>query len=1013
MFTFKQGDRPLEGYTIQRGVGRGGFGEVYYAISDGGKEIALKYLRENPSIELRGVTACLNLKSPHLVSIFDVKQNADGQWFVLMEYIAGSSLRELMNDAPGGLGPQKAAFILRELGRGLTYLHDRGIVHRDLKPGNVFYDEGYVKIGDYGLSKFMAASQHSGQTVSVGTVHYMAPEIGSGNYDRTIDIYALGVMLYEMLLGRVPFSGATVGEILMKHLTAQPEVDALPAPFPDVIRKALQKDPKDRYQTVAEMVDAVFGAAGIRQSVDAFEPNSLSTAARAAVPLRPGAVVPPVPTGGSSNVGQTMTASPTPGRPREPLVPAPDADGGGRPGRVARTYERVHEVADRVADRIDGTRLGRHIAGTMQQRSLAERVALAALVVVGSSLGLGMALGTGGDVATTCLRIGLTIAAIVQGVLVGCWIGFERYRFGSVWLVKGLIAALVAMVVIPTPSPLESMRSTRASRSVSAARQKLEQAAEYAKRSEVERRPSGWERLEEKAGRMGPPGLVIGAAKKTREAQPIALPLLALLLLGDWPGRYYRGRRGEISLGYAFSAWLFTLIVSGMTDTEPKMAVALIAAAASLATQSVAGLWPLSATTYVPAGLLTKHRRERRSDARQPAAADAVVDGAPPVIAPVVPRPRPTASPAAVHEHGGRGAHEGVERDRFGGSRPAYPARSPHVRLIWSIAGLLMLGLSAAMFAGSGLAAHSDDEMAAFVMAGIFAFAGSVFGFTRGIGKRSRGLWRDYLRPGLSLAGLATSGAAGVATGLMARAPDEQWAGVAMIILGAVVFLGVWLLPIGAARAEPLSPAELQARARRRAGWTLAIGILMLANIGSAVGFIEWKFDRRTANALLPAVIVPISLCGVGLIVLGAVRLAHFSRKNPKLALPLRRVFEFSGQPDLGSVIERHFSALGYAPASRGELYWSFERGNAMTMMWDSNYRKLLTRVNAAAYALGADRWQLRCYMDVETSAWHTPDQKQLRALWAELDELRDVLGARDVDLPAGSSVATTSAATA
>lgn len=1012
MFTFKQGDRPLEGYTIQRGVGRGGFGEVYYAISDGGKEIALKYLRENPSIELRGVTACLNLKSPHLVSIFDVKQNADGQWFVLMEYIAGSSLRELMNEAPGGLGPQKAAFILRELGRGLTYLHDRGIVHRDLKPGNVFYDEGYVKIGDYGLSKFMAASQHSGQTVSVGTVHYMAPEIGSGNYDRTIDIYALGVMLYEMLLGRVPFSGATVGEILMKHLTAQPEVDALPAPFPDVIRKALQKDPKDRYQTVAEMVDAVFGAAGIRQSVDAFEPNSLSTAARVAVPLRPGAGVAPVPTGGSSNVGQTMTASPTPGGPREPLVPAPAA-GGGPPGRIGRTYERVHEVADRVAGRIDGTRLGRRVAGTMHHRSSAERVALAALVVVGSTLGIGMAFGAGGDVPTTCLRIGLTIAAVVQGVLVGCWIGFERYQFRSVWLVKALIAALVGIVVIPTPSPLESMRPSRASRSVSVVQEGTEQAAPSANRPDVERRSSGWKRLEERAGRMGPPGLVISAAKKTREAQPIALPLLALLLLGDWPGRFYRGRRGEISLGNAFSAWLFALIVSAMTDTEPKMAVALIAGAASLATQSVAGLWPLSAATYVPDGLLPQKRRERGSDARQPASADAVIDGAPPVITPSAPYAGPAGSPGAVRAHAGRGEDVGVPRGRSGGSPHSFQNRPPHVRLIWSIVGLLMLGLSAAMFAGSGLAAHADDEVAAFVMAGIFAFAGSVFGFTRGIGKRSRGLWRDYLRPGLSLAGLATCGAAGVATGLMAHAPDEQWAGVAGIIMGAVVFLGVWLLPIGAARAEPLSPAELQARARRRAGWTLATGILLIVNIGSAVGIIEWKLDRRTANAVMPAVIVPVSLGGVALIVLGSIGLARSGPKHPKLALPLRRVLEFRGLPDLGAVIERHFSALGYAPASRGELYWSFERGNAMTMMWDSNYRKLLTRVNAAAYVLGADRWQLRCYMDVETSAWHTPDQKQLRALWSELDELRDLLGARDVDLPSGATVGPASAATA
>lgn len=224
-FQFNQGDRPLDGYTIQRGVGRGGFGEVYYALSDGGKEVALKYLRENPSVELRGVAHCLNLKSPYLVGLHDVKQNEHGDHFVIMEFVTGPSLRDLMNAEAAGLGAQKAAYFLREIAKGLAYLHDRGIVHRDLKPGNIFYEDGYVKIGDYGLAKLMATSQHSGQTMSVGTVHYMAPEVGSGNYDRTIDIYALGVMLYEMLLGRVPFAGATMGEVLMKHLTAQPEVD--------------------------------------------------------------------------------------------------------------------------------------------------------------------------------------------------------------------------------------------------------------------------------------------------------------------------------------------------------------------------------------------------------------------------------------------------------------------------------------------------------------------------------------------------------------------------------------------------------------------------------------------------------------------------------------------------------------------------------------------------------------------------------------------------------------------
>ncbi len=281
-FTFKHGDRVLDHYTIQRGVGRGGFGEVYYAVSDGGREVAIKYLRDNPHVELRGVNHCINLKSPHLVSIFDVRKSEAGEYFIILEYISGPSLRDLLVAEPNGLGVQKAAFFLREIGKGLAYLHDRGIVHRDLKPGNIFFDDSYVKIGDYGLSKFISVSRHSAQTASVGTVHYMAPEVGSGQYSKSIDVYALGVMLYEMLLGRVPFEGSSMGEVLMKHLTAQPEVDALPAPFADVIRKALAKDPKDRYQTVHEMLQDVFNEETVQQSMAGFNPElSLSGAARA------------------------------------------------------------------------------------------------------------------------------------------------------------------------------------------------------------------------------------------------------------------------------------------------------------------------------------------------------------------------------------------------------------------------------------------------------------------------------------------------------------------------------------------------------------------------------------------------------------------------------------------------------------------------------------------------------------------------------------------------------------
>ena len=281
-YQYKHGDKPLAGYTIQRAAGRGGFGEVYYALSDSGRQVALKAVQNYEQIELRGIQQCMNLKSPHLITIFDVRHNEQGKPFVIMEYVSGPSLADLIRQAKGGLGVQKTAFFLKEIAKGLNYLHECGIVHRDLKPGNIFYEDGQVKIGDYGLSKAIATSRYSNQTITVGTVHYMAPEIGAGRYDRSIDIYALGVIVYEMLTGEVPFAGASPAEVLMKHLSADPDLNGLDPTFARVIKKAMARDPQDRYKTVQEMVTDVFGAPTIQQSMAGFDPLELSMAAEAA-----------------------------------------------------------------------------------------------------------------------------------------------------------------------------------------------------------------------------------------------------------------------------------------------------------------------------------------------------------------------------------------------------------------------------------------------------------------------------------------------------------------------------------------------------------------------------------------------------------------------------------------------------------------------------------------------------------------------------------------------------------
>lgn len=253
-FQFPSGSRPLDGFTIKRGIGRGGFGEVYFALSDAGKEVALKRVERNVEIELRGVSQCLNLKHPNLVSLFDIRRDAQDQTWIVMEYVAGDNLRQSLDQHSQGFAPEQVLSWMRGILAGVGYLHDQGIVHRDLKPGNIFEDYGAIKIGDYGLSKSLSVSRRSGQTESIGTAHYMAPEIGRGTYGKSIDLYACGVMLYEMLTGHLPFDGESSQEILMKHLTQEPDLAPVPAPFRQVVSNSLQKDPQLRISNAKEFL---------------------------------------------------------------------------------------------------------------------------------------------------------------------------------------------------------------------------------------------------------------------------------------------------------------------------------------------------------------------------------------------------------------------------------------------------------------------------------------------------------------------------------------------------------------------------------------------------------------------------------------------------------------------------------------------------------------------------------------------------------------------------------------
>lgn len=262
-FTFSPESRPLDGYTIKRAIYRGGFGEVYYAVSDAGRDVALKLLQNNTEVELRGVQQCLNLSHPNLVTIFDVRRDSDGDHWIIMEYVPGETLDTTIRRFPNGMPMEDIRRWMNGIGAGIAFLHERGIVHRDLKPGNVFASPAGGKVGDVGLSKFISASQRSAQTQSVGTVYYMAPEVAQGRYGKEIDVYALGVILFEMLTGQVPFDGESTGEILMKHLTEPPDLRRLPERLRPVLARSLAKDPTQRYPSVAAFLkafdDAVVG----------------------------------------------------------------------------------------------------------------------------------------------------------------------------------------------------------------------------------------------------------------------------------------------------------------------------------------------------------------------------------------------------------------------------------------------------------------------------------------------------------------------------------------------------------------------------------------------------------------------------------------------------------------------------------------------------------------------------------------------------------------------------------
>src|SRR6266508_169045 len=252
-------------YRIVRKLGTGGMANVYLAEDQElGRSVAIKMLDDRHANDeqfverfRRVLGLAAGLSHPNIVSIYD-RGEAEGTYYIAMEYLDGRSLKELVT-ARGPLPIGDAIAFTREVLGALRFAHRKGVVHRDIKPHNVMADaDGRLKVTDFGIAR-AGASQMTEAGSIIGTAQYLSPEQAKGApVDQTSDLYSVGVVLYELLTGVVPFSGDTPVEIAMKHLSSAPEpLSAKRAEIPRdldlVVLRARAKDPADRYQSAEEM----------------------------------------------------------------------------------------------------------------------------------------------------------------------------------------------------------------------------------------------------------------------------------------------------------------------------------------------------------------------------------------------------------------------------------------------------------------------------------------------------------------------------------------------------------------------------------------------------------------------------------------------------------------------------------------------------------------------------------------------------------------------------------------
>lgn len=263
-----KGQKINDRYQIIKSIGEGGMANVYLAydtILD--RDVAVKVLRGDLSNDEKFVRRfqreALNASSlshPNIVEVYDVGDD-NGQYFIVMEYIEGKNLKELTKKR-GKLTTTEVVDIMSQIADGLSVAHDSYIIHRDIKPQNIMIlENGLVKITDFGIAMAMNATQLTQTNSVMGSVHYLPPEQASGKGSTLkSDIYSMGILMYELLTGVLPYRGDNAVEIALKHLkeplpSIREELPDLPQSVENIILKSAAKNPKNRYNDAREMYE--------------------------------------------------------------------------------------------------------------------------------------------------------------------------------------------------------------------------------------------------------------------------------------------------------------------------------------------------------------------------------------------------------------------------------------------------------------------------------------------------------------------------------------------------------------------------------------------------------------------------------------------------------------------------------------------------------------------------------------------------------------------------------------